>query len=256
MPDEPPFPPPTPRVALITGAGRGLGATTALRLAADGIAIAVNDLVPARAEESAAAVVAAGGRAVSVPGDITDPATVTRIVDDVRDTLGPIAILVNNAGIPAGGVALAPFAETSPDDWDAMIRLNIYGVLQCTHAVIGQMTELRWGRIITITSDSARTGEARMAVYAASKAAGASLMRSLSKELGRAGITCNTLSLGTIVSAEVAGTDRMLAHAKRYPLRRLGTYDNVASAVSWLVSEDGGWTTGQTIPINGGYTTS
>ena len=246
----------SPRVALITGAGRGLGATVALRLAGEGMAIAVNDLVPERAEESTAAVAAAGGRAIAVPGDITDPATVTRIVDDVRDRLGPVAILVNNAGIPAGGVTLAPFAETSPADWDAMIGLNIYGVLHCTHAVIGQMTELGWGRIITVTSDSARTGEARMAVYAASKAAGASLMRSLSKELGRDGITCNTLSLGTIVPAELAGTERMLAHAKRYPLRRLGTYDNVASAVAWLVSDDGGWTTGQTIPINGGYSTS
>lgn len=244
------------RVALVTGGGQGVGAAIARRLAESGLTVAVNDLYAERAEQVSSEIRADGLRALAAPADITDRAAIDEMVTAVRAQAGPVDVLVNNAGIPAGGVRLTPFVDSDPADWETTTRINLFGVMHCCQAVIPSMIRRGWGRLITISSDSGRTGEARMADYAASKAAGASLMRSLAKELGREGITANALALGTIVSPELAGSEAMAKHARRYPVGRLGTPDDVAAAVTWLASDAAGWTTGQTIPINGGHSTS
>lgn len=245
------------KTALVTGAGQGVGAEIASALARFGAAVAVNDLSLDRAEESAQHIRAAAGTASAVVADVTDMDAVNAMVAQVERTLGPVDILVNNAGLPASGMPLATFAESTPSDWDAVLQINIHGVLHCCHAVLPRMTARGWGRIINISSDSGRTGEARMAVYSASKAAGAGFSRSLAKEVGEDGITCNTLSLGTILPPTVPANDaRLTNHRRRYPARRLGSPNDIAGAVIWLASDAGSWVTGQTIPVNGGYSTS
>ncbi|SNT36747.1 SDR family NAD(P)-dependent oxidoreductase [Rhodococcoides kyotonense] len=243
------------KVALITGAGRGVGAAVAEMLAAHGALVAVNDLNPDRAASMVERIESEGGRAVAVPGDIAAYTSVEEIFHRIASTLGPVDFLVNNAGIPTAGIELSYFADTRPSDWQPLLQVNVAGVLNCCHLAVPAMIERKWGRIISISSDSARTGESMMAVYAASKAAGVGLIRSLSKELGPHGITCNTLSLGTIASEDTRSSDpeKVDRHLRRYPMRRLGTGDDVAAAVLWLASESGGWTTGQTIPVNGGF---
>ena len=245
------------RVALVTGAGQGIGAGICAALLEHGAAVAVNDIAQVRAETLATGLQSSGGRAIAAVADVTDLDAVRAMVADVAERLGPVDILVNNAGIPAGGIRPVRFAETEPAEWDRFIRLNVHGVLHCSHAVLPSMSERGWGRIVTITSDSGRTGEPGLAVYAASKAAGVGFMRSLAKEVGRAGVTCNCLSLGTVPPAAAEFDPDMLARLVRhYPMGRLGTPADVAAATVWLASEEAGWVTGQTVPVNGGYQTS
>lgn len=227
------------KVALITGAGQGVGAAVADLLAKQGATVAVNDLHADRATATVDRIEFSGGRAVAVPGDVADYSSVETMFTEIEAAVGSVDILVNNAGIPSAGIELKYFANTAPPEWEPLLRVNVHGVLNCCHQAIPAMIDRGWGRIISISSDSARTGESMMAVYAASKAAGVGLTRSLSKELGPHGITCNTLSLGTIVSGatESIGADGMDRHLRRYPMRRLGTGADVAAAVLWLASE-------------------
>lgn len=245
------------KVALVTGAGQGVGAAIAMTLSEHGATVAVNDIHPARAVRTVENIIAAGGSAIAATGDVGDRAAMRALTTHVSESVGPVDILVNNAGIPSTGIALKAFADTDPSEWDSLLRVNIHGVLNCAHSVIPAMLDKQWGRIVTISSDSGRTGEAMMAVYATSKAAGAGLMRSLAQELGPHGITCNTLSLGTIgrEATDVENSDQLMRHLRRYPTRRLGKPSDIAAAVLWLVSDAGEWITGQTIPVNGGYAT-
>src|SRR5882757_9360453 len=252
----------TGRVVLVTGAGQGVGEGIATAMAAQGASVAVNDLVGKRAEQVLDRLLRAGARACAGPADVTDLDAVRAMVADVERQLGPIDVLVNNAGIPSSGVALRPFVD-----------VNLYGVLHCTHAVLPGMKARKWGRIISVTSDAGRTGEAGLAVYAASKAAGAAFTRSVAKEVGRDGITCNSISLGTIAAraaepgesgGDVSGDDvsgdadaeRLARQLRRYPVGRLGRPSDVAAAAVWLASEEASWVTGQTISVNGGYATT
>ena len=245
------------RVTLVTGGGQGVGAEIARTLAAAGAAVAVNDVDAERAHGVADEIASAGGRAMAAPADVTDPTALAAALDAVRGTFGPVSILINNAGIPATGMSMTTFADSAPSSWSPLIGLNVYGVLHCTHAVLPDMLTAGWGRVVTISSDSARVGDARIATYAAAKAFGPALMRSVAKEVGPHGVTCNSLSLGTVLPA---GTDRpaedVARQARHYATRRLGTPQDVAAAVLWLASDQGGWVTGQTIPVNGGYAAS
>jgi 2-hydroxycyclohexanecarboxyl-CoA dehydrogenase len=243
----------TGRTALITGAGQNVGAETARVLAAQGARVIVNDLFDDRAKRVADEIRSAGGTAEPAICDVTDLAAVREMVSQA----GQVDILVNNAGIPLSGFTMRAFVDEDPADWQAFINLNVYGPMNCTHAVLPGMIARGWGRVITISSESARVGDRRLAVYAASKGAGPAFMRSLAKEVGRNGITCNSLSLATQNNAGLdESSDMTLRQLKAYAIPRLGHGSDVAAAIAWLTSDGGSWVTGQTIPVNGGYATS
>jgi 3-oxoacyl-[acyl-carrier protein] reductase len=243
----------TGRVALVTGAGQGVGAEVARTLARQGAAVAVNDLYAARATDVVGEITAAGGSARAVEADVTDLDAVTTMVDAVTTGLGAVDILVNNAGIPTKGFTLKPFRETAPDDWEPFIRLNLYGTLNCTRAVVDGMCERGWGRIVTVSSDAGRAGtDLGIALYGAAKAGAVGLSRHLAVELGPFGVTVNCVSLGVIERDDGGGAGM----AKRYPVRRLGRPADVAGAIAYLVSDEAAWVTGQTLPVNGGIFTS
>lgn len=241
------------RTALITGAGQNVGAAVAHLLATHGARVGVNDLFADRAATVVEEIRAAGGKAEPVVCDVTDLAA----VQEAFGRFGPVDILVNNAGIPVTGFSMRMFAEEDPSAWKPFIDLNVYGPMNCTHTVLGGMVDRGWGRVITISSESARVGDSRLAPYAASKGAGPALMRSISKEVGRHGVTCNSLSLATQDRPGLVDDDGVqLKRLRAYTIPRLGRSSDVAAAVGWLVSDDGAWVTGQNIPINGGYATS
>jgi 3-oxoacyl-[acyl-carrier protein] reductase len=245
------------RVALVTGSGQGVGAAIAAALAAHGAAVVVNDVSAERARRTAEGIVAAGGHAVPIVADVTDPEAVVGMADQAKLELGAVDILVNNAGVPLSGRVAKPFTQTTPNDWQVLTALNLFSVMACTHAVLKSMMERNWGRVINVVSEAGRVGEKSMAVYAAAKAGAAGFTRSLAKEVGGYGITCNNVSLGSIYSKrDHPDPDKLARLVRRYPVGRLGTPHDVAGAVLWLSADDAEWITGQTIPVNGGYATS
>lgn len=244
------------RRALVTGAGQGVGRGIALGLAEAGATVAVNDLDADRAAGVVAEIEEAGGSASPAVFDVTDHAAVTAGIG----AIGGVDVLVNNAGNAGaeGWPAMTPFAETQPADWEAYLQVNLYGVLHCCHAALPGMIAQGAGRIITIVSDAARSGEAQMAVYAAAKAGAAGLMRSLAVEGGRHGVTVNSIALGTmrtpISEAFWAEEDNPRAKGlmQRYAIRRPGLPEDVAALTVFLASDRASWITGQTYPLNGG----
>jgi NAD(P)-dependent dehydrogenase (short-subunit alcohol dehydrogenase family) len=243
--------------ALVTGAGQGVGSAIVSLLAAAGANVAINDIVPARAEEQASRIRADGGLAVAAPFDVTDFDAVTSGVDGIGD----VDILVNNAGNAGGDAwpAMAPFVETTPDDWQAFLAVNLHGVMHCIRAVLPSMIRSGWGRIVTVISDAARVGEPMLAAYAAAKAGAAGLTRSVAAEVGRYGVTANNVALGTVRTERSeefwAGADdsTVAARLRGYAIRRPGEPADAAALVGFLVSPSASWITGQTIPVNGGY---
>lgn len=245
------------RRALITGAGQGIGLGIATMFAAAGAEVAVNDVVADRAQAVADEIVAGGGRAVPAPFDVTDHAAVTRAVAD----LGGTDILVNNAGNAgtSGWAGLAKFVDTTPDDWALYLRVNLDGVMNCVHAVLPGMIAGNWGRVITIVSDAGRVGESHMAAYAAAKAGAAGLTRAIAREVARHNVTANNIALGTMktpVSAamwENPDSPEAKAIMQNYLIRRPGEPDDVAGLALYLASSMSSWVTGQTYPLNGGF---
>jgi NAD(P)-dependent dehydrogenase (short-subunit alcohol dehydrogenase family) len=249
------------RRALVTGGGQGVGRATSLALAAAGAVVVVNDLVAERAEAVAAEAREQGGQAQVAAFDVTDRHAVRAAVDGV----GGVSILVNNAGNagPEGFTDLVPFAETDPETWERYFRINLYGVMYCTHAVLPAMIEAGDGRVITIVSEAARFGDAYLAPYAAAKAGAAGFCRSVAREVGRHGVTVNCVSLATVrtptTSAEGDEPDdpndpAVRKRLSRYIVRRRGEPEDVAGMVTYLASPRASWITGQTYPVNGGYT--
>lgn len=245
------------RRALVTGAGQGVGAGVADLLAEAGAHVVVNDLDRGRAEAVAARITEAGGSAQAAVFDVTDHDTVAASIA----AAGPIDILVNNAGNAGadGFGRLVDFVDTTPADWDAYLAVNVHGVLNCTHAALPGMIERGWGRVVTIVSDSARSGGTRMAVYGAAKAAAAGLTRGIAGEVARHGVTVNNIALGTMrtEATDALWSDPDQADMQRrilagYPVKRPGEPADVAWMVLSLVSPRAGWITGQTIPVNGG----
>ncbi|HVV75467.1 MAG TPA: SDR family NAD(P)-dependent oxidoreductase [Mycobacteriales bacterium] len=243
--------------ALVTGAGQSIGASIARHLALAGCELLVNDFVAERAESVAAEIVAAGGLATPLPFDVTDHAAVSAAISKSDG----IDILVNNAG--NGGVdsfgTIAPFVGTTPPDWEPLIAVNLYGVMNCTHSVLPHMTASGWGRIITISSDAARIGGARYAAYSAAKAGAAGFCRAVAREVARFNITVNLVSLGTMRTpmTEALWSDPDAEDMRRsimssYLVRRPGEPDDAAWAVLSLASPRAAWVTGQTIAVNGG----
>jgi len=243
--------------ALITGAGQGVGQTIAAWFAAAGAEVLVNDFVPDRADSVAAEIRAAGGSAIPAPFDVTDYDAVVATFEE----LGGVDILVNNAGNAgtAGWAGLATLVETEPADWDAYLRVNLYGVMYCVRAALPSMIEKQTGRVITIVSDAARTGESHMAAYAAAKAGAAGFCRSVAHEVARHGITVNNIALGTMrtpVSASMwddPDNPQAKALMKQYLIRRPGEPEDAAGLALYLASPLSSWITGQTYPVNGGF---
>lgn len=252
------------QIAFVTGAGQGAGRAIALTFAHHNAGgIAVNDFVAERAESVAAQIRALGIPALPVQADVGDYASVKAAMEAARAALGPITLLVNNAGNagPSATMGFAPpFWETDPQDWDRYFHTNVKGVMNCCHLAMADMARVNRGRIVTVVSDSGRVGEARLAAYSASKAAAAGLMRSLAKEGGRYGITANAISLSTLEPllekdqlAEFYANERVQAQLSRYTIRRFGRPEDVASMTLFLCSDAASWITGQTYPVNGGY---
>ena len=239
------------RVALVTGAGRSVGAGIAAALAAQGAAVLVNDIDPTRAGAVAEQLRGAGATAHPVVFDVTDAAQVATAVTGAAELAGPIDICVNNAGnAGASDFPLAPFVDLEPEQYERFIAVNLYGVLHCTRAVLGPMVTRGWGRIITISSGAALMGtRLGVSIYGASKGGAVSFMRHLALEHARDGITANTLALGLMANAEVPETELM---ARTVPVGRLGTPADAGAACVWLAAEESSWMTGATIPLDGG----
>lgn len=241
----------TGRTALVTGAGQNVGAGIARALAGRGARVAVNDLVAERAQQTVDAITAEGGQAVAAPFDVTDLAAVQAAVAEI----GPVDILVNNAGNGGEhGMKPQPFREMDPAAWKGPIEVNLYGVLNCCHAVVDAMCERGWGRIVTIASGAGTSGvNIGVSPYAAGKGGGLSFTRTLALEVARTGVTANTIALGLMEMKDPAVTQHL---AKAIPVGRTGTPEDVGAAVVYLASDEASWITAQTIELNGGSITT
>jgi 2-hydroxycyclohexanecarboxyl-CoA dehydrogenase len=252
------------RVALVTGAGQGVGRQIARHFAAhEASAVVVNDFYRERADAVAAELLDSGTRALPVHCDVTDFDAVRGMVSEAQEAFGPIDILVNNAGNAGPEVSIEdspPFWETTPEQWMPWVGANFFGVLNCMHAVIGGMVDRGYGRVVTIVSDAGRVGEPNLVVYSGAKAGAAGFMRALAKAVGRAGVTANCIALSAIRTPATEGmtADEAVATKilRNYIIRRLGEPDDVANMALFLASDASSWITGQTYPVNGGYTLS
>jgi 2-hydroxycyclohexanecarboxyl-CoA dehydrogenase len=246
------------RVAFVSGSGRGIGRAIALALAARGDTVAVGDLLEREAGETVAAIDAAGGHAVALPLDVTDSDSVATAVELTAKTLGPIEILVNNAGWDE----LRPFLDTDEEFWDRVIEVNFKGCLRLTKAVLPGMIERGFGRVVNIGSDAGRVGSSFESVYSGAKGAVIAFTKTLARETARTGVTANTVCPGPTqtpmlegMAAEGGDAEKFIEALRRaVPMKRLGTPEEVAAAVAFLSSEDAGFVTGQTLSVSGGLT--
>jgi 3-oxoacyl-[acyl-carrier protein] reductase len=245
------------KVALVTGAGQGAGAGIAGRFARQGAAVIVNDFVPERAQAQAEAIRAEGGEAVAQAFDVTDLAAVKAGIAAGEAALGgAVDILVNNAGNGGAGgmLKMMPFSEMPPELWRAPIDVNLYGVLNCVHAVIKGMIGKGWGRVITIASTAGTHGvNGGMSHYAAGKGGSIGFMRHLALENGQHGITANTIALGLIRQTDDPFLNKL---ARALPAGRRGNADDIAALALYVASPEAAWFTGQTVQLNGGAFTT
>jgi NAD(P)-dependent dehydrogenase (short-subunit alcohol dehydrogenase family) len=243
------------RVAVVTGGGSGIGRGVAVQLAADGHRVAVLDRNGAAAEAVAHEITAAGARSMAVEADVADWAAIRDGFAAVRAELGPVTILVTSAGIEA----FDPLLDITPERWDSIIAVNLTGTFTCCQAAIPDMIDAGWGRIVTISSQSAQSGAPDMAHYSASKGGVIALTKSLAVDLARKGITVNTIAPSVVdtpmarAATEAGNFPGLDVIAPLIPLGRAGTPADIAAACSYLCSEEGGsYITGQLLAVNGG----
>lgn len=250
------------RVALISGAGQGVGRQIALHFAEHGAAgVVVNDYFAERAEAVAKEIEAAGGKAIAVQADVTDLGSVKAMVAKAEKAFGPVDILINNAGNAGANPdpeARKPFWETGPEAWDSFLRVNLYGVINCASACIPKMIERKGGRIITIISDAGRAGEAGLEVYSGAKAGAAGFTRGIARSLGRHGVTANCIAIAATATPAIehrlkGDPERFKKMMEKYVIRRPGKPDDIANMALFLASGASEWITGQTYPVNGGF---
>nr|WP_280218201.1 SDR family oxidoreductase [Nocardia neocaledoniensis] len=245
------------RIALVTGAGQSVGEGIAVVLARQGATVVVNDLFAERAERVAAAIVAEGNRAVARPFDVTDYRATVEAVRSAEAELGRhVDILVNNAGVAEGRVT-KPFRELTPEQWPPSIDLNIYGALNCVKAVIDGMCDNGWGRIVQISSGSARTGQnINVSMYATGKSGVEGFIRHLAAETGQYGVTANIVALGLQANlVHKMPPTQIESLIATIPIGRLGDPIEAGAFCAYLASDEAGGMTGQTLDFNGGSQT-
>lgn len=243
---------------IVTGGGGGIGGATCHRFAAEGAKVAVFDRNPEAAEQVAQAIRAAGGQAVAFACDITDRAAVDRAVAGTEAALGPVGVLVNNAGWDV----FKPFTKTTPDQWERLIAINLTGALHMHHAVLPGMAARKAGRIVNIASDAARVGSSGEAVYAACKGGLVAFSKTIAREHARHGITVNVVCPGPTDTAlfadykEGAGNPEKLLEAftRSIPLGRIGQPADLPGAILFFASADAAYVTGQVLSVSGGLT--
>jgi 2-hydroxycyclohexanecarboxyl-CoA dehydrogenase len=240
------------RVAVVTGAGRGIGAAIAAELAGAGARVAVWDVDAATAKETAGRL---GDRALGLDVDVTDRAALERGLATVEAELGPIDVLVNNAGIDT----IEPFFDSEESTWERIVAVNLLGTIRCCHVIVPGMAERRWGRVVNIASDAGRVGSSGEVVYSGTKGGVIAFTKALAREVAARGVTVNCVCPGpteTALLQQVAeASERLYAGlAKAIPMRRTGQPTDIAPAVAFLASEGAGYVTGQTLSVSGGLT--
>jgi 3-oxoacyl-[acyl-carrier protein] reductase len=238
------------RVAVVTGASRGIGRSISLALAAQGATIVAVDMDQAATDAIVAELQAVGTKALAVVGNVTVPADVERMIDAATEAFGRVDILVNNAGITRDGLLM----RMKDEDWDAVLNVNLKGAFLCTRAAFKVMSKQRYGRIINIASVVGQMGNAGQANYCASKAGLIGLTKSNARELAKRSITVNAVAPGFIATAMTdALSDKVRDElTSQIPLERLGSADDIANAVVFLASEASAYITGHVLSVNGG----
>ncbi len=242
------------KVAVVTGGGTGIGAAICRSLASDGADIAIWDVNEAAAQQLAAEIQAQGRRAMACAVDVSNKEQVDAAARAVREQLGPVSILVNNAAISPE----KDFVAITEEEWDRVFDINMKGTFFCAQALIGDMISARWGRIINISSSSAQSGARRMVHYAASKGGVIAFTKALAQEVAPLGITVNNIPPSTVYTAGLQSVeDRLPGGIEGYvnstiPVKRVGQPEDIANAVSFLASEASSYITGVTLSVNGG----
>jgi len=237
------------RVAVVTGGGKGIGRAVSLQLARDGAAVSVWDLDGPAAEETVALIHKADGRAIACVGDAATKAGIDVSLARTHADLGPVTILVNNAGI----TEFVQFTQISEEALDRMLAINLKGPFLCTQAVIPDMLAAGWGRIVNISSSSAQSGAQAMSHYVASKGGVIGFTKALAMEFAGRGITVNNVPPGFVDTPMLRSAPlNVEATAAASPMKRPGKPEDIAAACSYLVSEAAGYVTGQTLSVNGG----
>jgi 2-hydroxycyclohexanecarboxyl-CoA dehydrogenase len=246
------------KVAVVTGGASGIGLAVAQRLARDGARVAVADLNGEAAQAEAEKLTAEGATALGVLLDVADRAAVERGFDQVRRTLGPVAILVNSAGKEG----YRRFLNISVEKWEELLRINLTGTFHCCQVAVPDMIAVGWGRIVNISSSSAQSGQPLMTHYVASKAGVIGFSKALALELGPEGITVNTIPPGFIDTPMLRRSEErgligkgVDFHAAQTPVRRPGLPEDIAAAAAFLASDEAGYITGQVFGVNGGRNT-
>jgi 2-hydroxycyclohexanecarboxyl-CoA dehydrogenase len=244
------------RVVVVTGGAQGIGAAVAEALGADGASVAIGDLDAAGAIDTAARVTARHGvPAMGIEMDVTARDSIDAALAKVEAELGPLDVLVNNAGIDI----IKPFVESTPDEWTRIISVNLLGTLHCCQAALTGMIERGRGVIVNFASDAARVGSTGEAVYSATKGGVVAFSKTLARETARHGIRVNCVSPGptdTALLAQIADNSPKLrdALARSIPMRRVGEPDDIAPTVVFLAGDGARYITGQTISVSGGLT--
>jgi 2-hydroxycyclohexanecarboxyl-CoA dehydrogenase len=244
----------TGKTVIVTGAASGIGLATAKRFAGQGAKVAIWDINEEGAQRAAAELVAGGAKAIASRVDVSKRAQVDAAVARVHAEFGPVQVLVNNAGI----TDFRAFMETTEEDWDRVMTINLKSMLVVTQAVLPDMLAAKWGRIINISSSSAQTGSARMTAYAASKGGVIAFTKSLAQELAQKGITVNNVPPGFVDTPMLRGEGvaglgaSVEAVAARSPMGHAGRPENIAAACTFLASDDADYITGHTLSVNGG----
>ena len=237
------------KVALVSGAGRGMGFGVAQTLARQGATVVINDFYAERAEAAAKLLQDEGLRAHAAAADMTDRSAIFAMTGKLVAEHGAIDVFVHNAGIPAQGWGYSQFMDSPPAEWEAWLQLNLHGLMHACQAILPGMMARRWGRIVAINSDASRTATGMgLCAYGAAKAAAVGFIRNLSGEVGRHGITANALSLGTMNNWE--GSEQIAR--KTASVGRAGSPQDVGAAVAYLASPEAEWVNGQVLPVNGG----